>query len=254
HAARAQRRAPPLFTATLFTAPFARWASGVRLRPKAKARDVDPISQALRVALANFKDEVNKPEEELDLTRAAALLALHADPTVDLEAKVFQPLKRLREGFLRRADELRSFSVGEPSPEALAAALCAHLTAEGFEGCSRTPEDFYRAELSLLHHVLESRRGIPISLAVVYREVAGDLLELWGANFPGHFLLGFGRGDAAGLVDAFAGTCAAAPRCEELLSDAFGRPSRLAPGWAHPLPSRALLRRMVRNLEPFARG
>ena len=51
-----------------------------------------------------------------------------------------------------------------------------------------TWQDYYRAKHSLLHKVLESKRGIPISLAVVYREVALSAgLELWGANFPGLF-------------------------------------------------------------------
>lgn len=35
-------------------------------------------------------------------------------------------------------------------------------------------QDFYQSKYSLLHKVLEKRRGIPISLAVVYREVCAQ--------------------------------------------------------------------------------
>ncbi|CAK9063360.1 unnamed protein product [Durusdinium trenchii] len=210
----------------------------------------DPVSESLRRALAEFQAEVSKPQEEIDLTRAAALLALHAEPDLDLEQKVFTPLRHLGEGFRLRAAELRR--LGGDGDEALSTALCAYLTAEGFTGCSRSPEDFYQSKYSLLHKVLEKRRGIPISLAVVYREVAAAAgLDLWGANFPGYFFLAYGHGSSAGLVDAFAGQSAHTVQgCQELVSEAFGRPARLAPGWAElRMPHGAFLRRMVRNLE-----
>lgn len=73
---------------------------------------VDPVSEALRRALAAFEDEVSKPSEDVDLTRAAALLALHADPLIDLEEKVFKPLRHLGEARFRHRrrllDRLRS--------------------------------------------------------------------------------------------------------------------------------------------------
>merc|ERR1712032_719364 len=105
----------------------------------------------------------------------------------------------------------------------LAGALCDFFAAEGFQGCSEA--NYYRAENSLLHVVLEKKRGIPISLALLYKEVgsaAGLLLR--GINFPGHFLLVFGDGSTAGLVDAFTNRLLSETEAEEHFSKLLGRP------------------------------
>jgi regulator of sirC expression with transglutaminase-like and TPR domain len=50
--------------------------------------------------------------------------------------------------------------------------------------------DFYNPDNSYIHQVLESRRGIPISLAVIYLELAAAVgLSATGVSFPGHFLV-----------------------------------------------------------------
>lgn len=165
------------------------------------------------------------------------------------------PLERLKEGFKERTATL--FSIAGPMTEAgtlqaLAATLCAYLSAEGFSGCTRAREDFFRAENSLLHRVLERKTGIPISLAVVYREVGkASGLDLWGANFPGHFFLGYGRAETAGLLDPFSGQVCTEREVAEILGDLFGHQVFLDPGWSTSpsLPHVIFLRRMVRNLQ-----
>jgi regulator of sirC expression with transglutaminase-like and TPR domain len=58
---------------------------------------------------------------------------------------------------------------------------------------------------SFLNEVLERRLGIPISLSVVYVEVARRLdLPAYGISFPGHFLVGVDCGDSTLVLDAFA--------------------------------------------------
>ncbi len=57
----------------------------------------------------------------------------------------------------------------------------------GFEGNRRRYED---PRNSCLNEVLERRTGIPITLSVVYMEVARRAgLRVDGVNFPGHFLV-----------------------------------------------------------------
>src|SRR3569623_285526 len=50
--------------------------------------------------------------------------------------------------------------------------------------------NYYDPDNSYLHRVLITRRGIPISLAVVYMELAEQIgLQVKGISFPGHFLM-----------------------------------------------------------------
>ena len=66
--------------------------------------------------------------------------------------------------------------------------------------------DYYAADNSYLHCVLDSRRGIPITLALLYIEMAGHAgLKARGISFPGHFLvkLRLPRGEV--VIDPFTG-------------------------------------------------
>lgn len=77
-------------------------------------------------------------------------------------------------------------SAGEASPTGVVAAL----REAGFEGAG---ERYYEVENSVLDHVLRTRRGIPISLAMVLMGVARKLgLDALGVNFPRHFLVTIG--------------------------------------------------------------
>ncbi len=77
-----------------------------------------------------------------------------------------------------------------------ATALVAALSEAGFGGASA----YYAAANSSLEQVLRSRRGIPITLAVVVLGVAVHSgLAARGINFPGHFLVEVG----GLLVDPF---------------------------------------------------
>jgi regulator of sirC expression with transglutaminase-like and TPR domain len=52
-------------------------------------------------------------------------------------------------------------------------------------------DHYYVADNSYVHRVLETKRGIPISLAVVFIELAQGIgLDAHGISFPGHFLVG----------------------------------------------------------------
>lgn len=85
----------------------------------------------------------------------------------------------------RAADRLRG--VPGASSEAITA-LNEYLFEE--EGFSGNREQYDDPRNSFLNEVLDRRTGIPISLAVIYLEVARRAgLDVTGINFPGHFLL-----------------------------------------------------------------
>lgn len=117
------------------------------------------------------------------------------------------------------------------------------LRALGFAGA----ENYYDPDNSSLEHVLKSRRGIPISLAVVLLGVAEHLdLPGMGVNFPRHFLV---RIDSQ-LVDPFSMTLTDNITCRNWLRQQGlpdGDPFR-------PADALDMVLRMLNNLRGLAQG
>ncbi|MCH0540084.1 transglutaminase family protein [Streptomyces sp. MUM 203J] len=93
---------------------------------------------------------------------------------------------------------------GPKDPVAWARALEKLLGEQyGFGG---TPAEYGRLDSSLLHQVLRRRRGLPITLSVVWMEVARRAgAPVYGVALPGHFVVGFGDPGERVLADPFAG-------------------------------------------------
>ena len=73
----------------------------------------------------------------------------------------------------------------------------------GFAG---NVNDFYTPDNSCIHQVLETRRGIPITLAVIYAELARTIgLDVVGVSFPGHFMLKVNLHEGAVVLDPLTG-------------------------------------------------
>src|ERR1700712_4485964 len=73
----------------------------------------------------------------------------------------------------------------------------------GFGG---NANDFYDPGNSYLHTVLETRRGIPITLALLYIELATQIgLSAHGVSFPGHFLVKLRMPQGEVVIDPFSG-------------------------------------------------
>ncbi|MFC8130439.1 tetratricopeptide repeat protein [Streptomyces sp. NPDC057302] len=131
-----------------------------------------------------------------------------------------------------------------------AAALAELLGARsGFMG---TPADYQRLESSLLHEVLERRRGLPILLSVVWIEVARRAgAPVYGVALPGHFIVGFGAREEQVLTDPFAGGRILSGADAELLvagsSGGTVSPSMLTP--ADPLN---IVLRILNNIRAWA--
>ncbi len=109
---------------------------------------------------------------------------------------------------------------------------------------------------SFLNEVLERRLGIPITLALVYMEVARRAcLRVEGINFPGHFLLRCPSRREAGytedlIVDAFHGGALLSPRaCRELLRRHTDDEERLELHLARRATKPQILTRMLLNLK-----
>lgn len=119
----------------------------------------------------------------------------------------------------------------------------------GFRGA---PADYQRLESSLLHQVLERRRGLPILLSVVWMEVARRAgAPVYGVALPGHFVVGFGPADDQVLADPFdGGRVLAGSDAELLVAGATGAP--LQPSMLTPADPLELVLRILNNIRAWA--
>eukprot|EP00887_Chlorella_sp_A99_P006747 scaffold3.g6747.t1 len=117
------------------------------------------------------------------------------------------------------------------------------------------PQDFYDPDNSCIDAVLARRLGIPITLALVYQEVAARLgVALVGVNVPGHFFLAPADPDLDFLIDPFAGGAVSflEQDAQEVLQRIYQQPVQLDPAFLarkDPLPPRIFLARMLNNLK-----
>ena len=130
------------------------------------------------------------------LDRAALDLASIHFP--NLQPEPF--LDQLNELASSLGDRLRNFNDGRDFVEKAGSYLFGEL---GFHG---NETDFFDPLNSCLNQVLERRTGIPISLAVLYMEIARRLhMPVYGIGLPRHFVLEFNDGNYATYIDPFHG-------------------------------------------------
>ncbi|MFJ7044730.1 transglutaminase-like domain-containing protein [Streptomyces sp. NPDC101112] len=135
-------------------------------------------------------------------------------------------------------------------PRAWALALAGLLGERyGFRGSAA---DYQRLESSLLHRVLERRRGLPILLSVVWMEVARRAgAPVYGVALPGHFVVGFGPAEEQVLADPFdGGRVLSGSDAETLVAGATGGP--LEPGMLRPADPLDVVLRVLNNVRAWA--
>jgi regulator of sirC expression with transglutaminase-like and TPR domain len=126
----------------------------------------------------------------------------------------------------------------EVSPQELSEFLFAEKGLQGSQA-----EDYYNPLNSNLVYVIEWGRGIPISLASIFILTGKRLgLEIYGCNFPGHFLARAHMGQRDLLFDCF--------NEGRLLSESETAALRKAAPWAIETPASAvvIIARILRNL------
>ncbi len=196
------------------------------------------MSNELYVA---FREAIDCPEDQIDLGRAALAIARQEYP----DLKIDDYLSQL-DG-LGQVVELR---IGdERNPYRIIAALNTVLFKElGFQG---NRSEYYDPKNSFLNDVITRKKGIPISLSVVYMEVARRVgLSLEGIGFPGHFLVKYDDGDVEILIDVFnGGEIRAREDLDRMLQQLYRGQVSYQPGFVAALGKRDILRRMLNNLK-----
>lgn len=186
--------------------------------------------------LARQVEAIDSPDA---LLQGAVAIAMHEMPDVR-PAQV--------DGIIQSyADTIRQRVRGS-QPQAMLAHLHDHLFDElGFIGDSET---YYNPFNSYLPHVLETKRGLPITLTLVYKLVAERLgLRSWGVALPGHFLAGIEVHDTQMLIDPFAGgRMLTTEEAQDRLQSMFGPEVEWADDLVAPASTRHWLTRMLQNL------
>ena len=169
------------------------------------------------------------------LDRAALELATIQYPDLQVEPS----LERLNELASQLGDRLRNFNDGRDFVETAQRYLFQEL---GFHGNER---DYFDPLNSCLNQVLERRTGIPVTLSVMYMEIARRLrMPVFGIGLPRHFVIQFDDGKYATYIDPFNGGRTITPReCFELAGARVADPMLL-----RRVPNRDIVRRMLQNL------
>ena len=128
----------------------------------------------------------------------------------------------------------------------------------GFAG---NVNDYYDPRNSYLHEVLATRRGIPITLALIYIELATQIgLSARGVSFPGHFLVKLRAGKGEVVIDPMSGQSLSRGDLDERLLP-YRRERGLTGDFEVPLglflqaaAPREILARLLRNLKEIHRS
>lgn len=192
-----------------------------------------------------------RDDQGFPLLEATAAVAMDEYPELDIQqllGQVDQMAQRLQRrlpadaGPLERLRRLNQFFFGDLA----------------FGG---NVNHYYDPDNSYLNQVLERRRGIPITLGVLWLELAQGLgLPAQGVNFPGHFLVKASLSRGLVVIDPFTGQSLGREDLSERLApfkrrnglvDEFDVPTGL---YLQPASPRDILARVLRNLKEIYRS
>jgi regulator of sirC expression with transglutaminase-like and TPR domain len=180
------------------------------------------------------------PDYRIGLATSALTIAKLEYP--DLE--VSQYVERLSDMASRLQSRIEKTATPQEQVEEINRLL---FEDEGFQG---NRSEYYDPRNSLLNQVLDRKLGIPITLSIVYIEVARRAgLPAYGIGFPGHFLTGLLTDKGRILIDPFEnGRTLSEDDCRRMLQAQPGRSpfkkSLLDPAWP-----KQILVRLLRNLK-----
>jgi regulator of sirC expression with transglutaminase-like and TPR domain len=180
-------------------------------------------------------------DEKIDLIRSALVIARTEYPALEIEEYAGR-IERMS----RRAAALAA-GLGGPG---IRAALNHVMFEESNLRGNR--EDYYDPRNSFLNDVLERGLGIPITLSIIYMEVAKRVgFQLSGVGMPGHFLLKhYGDDGQETLIDCFnRGDILSRQDCQSRLDEIYSGEMAMRPEFLHPISRRQILTRMLNNLK-----
>ena len=188
-----------------------------------------------------FRQAVDRMEADIDLGKAALTIATSDYPDLDINA------------YLSRIDGLATAVAARLGAEAdvyrsIAALNFVLFEQQAFRG---NREHYFDPRNSFLNEVLDRKTGIPISLSILYIEVAHRIgLSLQGVGFPGHFLVKYPGNNEEIVVDPFnRGEILSQQNLETMLYRLYGGKVVFEPHLLETISKKQILRRMLNNLK-----
>jgi regulator of sirC expression with transglutaminase-like and TPR domain len=193
------------------------------------------------IARRKFTELSVLDEAVFPLDRTALTVALEEYPGLDPDT------------YIRKLDTLAARVEVLAGVDRSAGNLCHCLnevlyTQEGLRG---NTEDYYDPRNSFLNEVLDRKQGIPISLSIIYIEVARRLnFEIHGVGFPGHFIVKCAGSERETFLDPFNnGQVLSMAACQELLDRVYGGSVSVQPSFFYPMGKKAIIARLLFNLK-----
>jgi regulator of sirC expression with transglutaminase-like and TPR domain len=184
-----------------------------------------------------FAKVISTDQDQIDIARAALLYARDAYPNLDVNS------------YLARLDDMAeelSLRLNHQHPiTAINGFLFDELAFRGNE------DHYFDPRNSFLNQVLDRRIGIPITLSVIYLELARRLhLPMKGIGLPGHFVVRYDGDQDVLYLDPFnRGKTLTEQDCRRQVTAISGGRLAFDPSFLTPLNSRQILSRMLRNLK-----
>ena len=195
------------------------------------------------ISALDYFSALVQQDDDFPLFEAALAIAQDADPYLD-----FGAVQESVDSFA--AEVKRRLPSGASDVQKLRTLNHYFYHELGFAG---NVNDYYDPANSYLQRVIECRRGIPISLAVIYIELAQQIgLEIRGVSFPGHFLMKLSVPSGEIILDPFNGASLSREELEERLAPYVGdyyQPDLSLATYLQTAQPRAILARMLHNLK-----
>ena len=179
--------------------------------------------------------------EPLDIVEVSLAVAAEEYTDLDVEREAGRVRLIAAEGS-RRAFELAN-------PFARLDALRGYLFEElGFRG---DHDDYNDPRNCYINEVLDRRMGIPITLSILFMEVAAAAgFEARGIGLPGHFIVGVRYDGRDLLVDPYhGGVIVSEEDCRDLVKRTTGRPSLFKRHLLEGTSTRQMVARLLLNLK-----
>ena len=187
-----------------------------------------------------FAEIVSLDEDQIDLAEAALLIAAEEYPRLDVQA------------YIERLDSFGDLARNRAAEALGAVDIISAINVTLFEelGFRGNRENYYDPRNSFLNEVIDRRTGIPITLAVVYIEVARRIgFSVKGVGAPLHFIAKHESESGDIFIDPFnEGRVMGAAACAEMISQMSGGRLELQPEHLEGATKKQILTRMLSNM------
>ncbi|MBC8250533.1 MAG: transglutaminase family protein [Candidatus Nitrosopelagicus sp.] len=187
--------------------------------------------------VSEWKSYVNSENYNL-IEKCLKLVQILEYPELDI-SKEIEKIKELGIRFRNRITESKN-------PTYIISLLNEFLfDVEGFQG---DLEDYYNPKNNFLSYVLEKKSGIPITLCILYTEIAKYVnLDLRIVGFPSHVIVKYGE---EMILDPFnRGRLLELEDLQEILYQNYGDSVEFEAGYLNQISNEKIIIRILRNLK-----